>query len=806
MVGAFCAVLVCGWGSAQDTTVWTNPSGGVWNDAGNWNNGVPDGNKASLTLNTASYIVDIESAPVPAIMNLTAQNTASQTTLLNVNTGTLAVTKGAILIETGAEVCIKSNACLSFTGGSTTDFQGFFKTRSGGKLRVDGGSVCFTGVTFGSKGAIVGFCGAGSAVVTSGVFQLSGSGNPPLHIARGENAKGYFEAAGSSRVDVAQLTIGMYGQPNSPAAGRLEVKGDSVFTVGNSATVNVPLYNAPSGINNTGIVEVSENALLTCLGSYFDLGYATGASTNLGVLRVTGSGRFAAPNATLRCGNTDAGSAIFEVGDNGVCEIKNLYLNGNTTATLNGNGRCFVTGSSAPRIGNGAACSNVVLQILDQALFAVTNATLYCGYDNSTAEIVVGSNAVCMAQTSRFYGNSSLTVCGDGCYTGMVADTLNDSDYIGYNAGKVVLNVSGNGRFLTKRNLNIGYFGAEGEVNVSGNGRLSTGCDFVIGYVNSSAASKAAVNLSGNGVIAPSVSGRGLHMAVVGNSSTSVISNGMVQAWLNISDGLFDMTKDMWNADSFYEEGIIAGEIWKNNQGAAEAWINLSGGTVTNAGKMTAGMGLGATGVVTQTGGALNQGVTAAGGFNGRRTVLGWGGGCGEYRLSGGTAVFGGSVYVGGITTNLLGYVLSDTKFTFEPDSAGLLRVEGGSLNITNNGTLWCGGYGRGAIEIGTGGVCVAKNIVLTNNTQSVVRFELGAEGCGVLRATDALRVCEGARLEVDAQAYRSREVRLKLIDFGTRTGAFAPENVMVRGAGKVVQDEQGVWFYRPRGMVVQIN
>ncbi|MDX9868603.1 MAG: hypothetical protein RBT78_11845, partial [Kiritimatiellia bacterium] len=279
---------------------------------------MPDNNAAGLTLNTASYVVDLDSAPVPAITNLTVQNYDWYSTRLNVNTGTLDISQGAILIQgKKSEVCVKSNACLGFTGGATTDAQGFFKTRAGGSLRVDGGSVCFTGLTSGARGAIIGFAGSGSVVVTSGVFQLTGSGNPALQIARGEFANGYFEAAGSSRVDVAQLIVGMYGKQNQPAMGRLEVKDDSTFTVGNT-TAYVPHYQAGSGINNTGIVAVSGNALLAYQGSEFNLAPATGPTTNLGVLRITGSGRFAAPNAILRCGNTDAGSALFEIGENGV--------------------------------------------------------------------------------------------------------------------------------------------------------------------------------------------------------------------------------------------------------------------------------------------------------------------------------------------------------------------------------------------------------------------------------------------------------------------------------------------------------
>lgn len=830
-LSGLCAAFCCGFLNAQ-VTVWTNLSGGVWSDAGNWDNGVPDNNMASLTRTTASYIVDVRSAPVAAITNLTVQNTAPWTTLLNVNTGTLAITKGAVFINVGSEVCVKSNACLSFTGGSTTDGQGFFKIQSGGRLRVDGGSVCFTGLTSGARGAIVGYSGAGSVAVTSGVFLLNGGGNPPLHIARGQAANGCFEAAGASRVEVAQLVVGMYGYSHQPASGTLIVRDTSEFTVSAAGSMTVSDETSASALCNTGVVMVAGRATFNHLGALAKI--ASGSSaytvTNTGLLQIEADGRFFATNASVYCGHNGARLAAIRVSSNGLLRVKNLYLDGEASMELSGSG--LAECGSELRIGN--IGTNASVTVADNACLRMGNAAAFrIGYSGGSGTLtltgagarleatnssllgcegsgmarVIVSNGFFTVKNSRLYANSVLTVCGNGCYTGLVSDSLLESDYIGYNTGKTVLNLSDNGRFLTKRNLYIGYYGTEGEVNVSGNGRLSTGCDFVIGFANNSEVKKASVNLSGNGVIEPwPDQGRGLHMAVIGSSSTSVVSNGTVQAWLNISGGLFDMTKNLWQGGPSYEEGIVAGEIWKNNAGSAQAWINLSGGVVTNAGKLMAGMGLGATGVVAQTGGLMNQGVTAAGAFSGMRTVLGWGGGCGEYRLSGGTAVFGGSMYVGGITTNLLGYVPGDTKFTFEPDSAGLLRVEGGTLTVTNSGTLWCGAYGRGTIEIGTGGVCVAKSIVLTNNTQSAVRFELGEDGCGLLRATDSLTVCGGARLAVDARAYRSREARIKLIDFGARTGGFAPENVTVMGAGKVVQDELGVWFYRPRGTVVQLN
>jgi hypothetical protein len=116
------------------------------------------------------------------------------------------------------------------------------------------------------------------------------------------------------------------------------------------------------------------------------------------------------------------------------------------------------------------------------------------------------------------------------------------------------------------------------------------------------------------------------------------------------------------------------------------------------------------------------------------------------------------------------------------------------------------GGNGIGTLTIGSNGVCSAKDIVLTNNTASTLRCELGASGLGTLRAGGTLSIC-GAKLEVDATAYAGGAVWVKLVDCATRTTSFAPENITVTGVGLVRQDrDEDIWLFMQRGTFIGIR
>jgi len=270
----------------------------------------------------------------------------------------------------------------------------------------------------------------------------------------------------------------------------------------------------------------------------------------------------------------------------------------------------------------------------------------------------------------------------------------------------------------------------------------------------------------------------------------------------NVSGGLLDISRAVWNAKDQCN-GIVLGWIGTlGNTSWSEA--RISGGTVTNSGQFAIGAGLGATGLVSQTGGVVRQGVGRSGVACYPMTV-GWGGGVGSYTLSDGTFESARPVYVGGITASDLGYTPTNSAFVFLGNSLGTLRVDGGLFSMTNQ-NLYLGRYGTGTLVVGTNGACSAKDVVLTDGSQSALRFELGPSGPGTLAVGGTLTIGAGAKLEVDVSAYRGSAVWIKLADCSWRTTSFAPENITVTGPGVVRQDrDEDLWLFMQRGTLIRV-
>jgi len=342
-------------------------------------------------------------------------------------------------------------------------------------------------------------------------------------------------------------------------------------------------------------------------------------------------------------------------------------------------------------------------------------------------------------------------------------------------------------------------------VEVAG-GTLDAGSGFVIGYAENASG-------GGNGVGLASITGgrvaEGYWGVFIGRGRVGGVANGS----LTITNGLLDITSSAdpeatgTVAGNGAYSGLAVGAINPNEAVAssqARGTLTLSGsGVITNAGVLVVGVN-GGTGTVTQTGGKIVH-APSGGVAVSKLTVLGYGygasgavgGGLGTYEMSGGSYYTPNMVFVGGVPTNLLSYSRSG--------GVGVLKVSGGSFTVTNN-TLTVGGYGTGTLTIGSNGVCFAKDIVLTNNTQSTLRFELGASGVGTLKASGSLTIASGAKLEVDSRSYRGSAVRIKLADCATRTTSFNPANITVTGNGAVKQDrDEDIWLYIQRGTYIEV-
>jgi len=668
-------------------TTWTNMLGGVWNEPGNWNLGVPDGTSAYLTETAASYRVTVGETPLGVVSNMTVSNVAANTTRLDIAASGFTVSNGYVEIGRSAEVCVTNGGAWAYAG-RTPSGNRIAVVRDGGLLRVDGGTVAFTNLTAvtpaNASRMLVGDWSAGRLAVTAGTFSMNG----------------VFTAAETNKA------VEFYLGNGSGSDGRMEVSG-------------------------TGRAEFGRG-----WGTILYIGNSAGG---YGRLEVSGTGRVEVSNEWVTCLNIgSSGTGVLELKDRAEFE----FLSTNKTAYLavsaGSTGRVTVAGNS---------------KFLMPTQLSVSSFYMGTGA-GALAEITVCDDGV-----MSLYKGSGLLMGG--------ADTLGQS-------------------VITVRDR--GYFEAGGGLYM---------CPVLHGKTG-----YAEINLQGGTLaITNSTINAGLY---VGQVKTSA-SLGFAKACFNMSGGFLNLMKDYYGHNYGARDGIVIGAVAGNNLiGGAQGDFNLSGGAVTNFGALTIGWGQGATGTVSQTGGRFVQGKTNVNVL--RNVVVGWGGGYGRYLMSGGDVLVYDPVFVGGVTTNQLGYDLSKwTTFTMDKASKGLLRVDNGRFTVTNNMALYCGSKGEGTIAIGSNGVCEAKNIVLTNNTQSVVLFDFGKQGCGVLRATDTLKICEGAQLGVDARAYAGKETWFKLIDCATRVGAFAPENITVAGHGQVVQNETGVWLHSPRGTVIQL-
>lgn len=174
-------------------------------------------------------------------------------------------------------------------------------------------------------------------------------------------------------------------------------------------------------------------------------------------------------------------------------------------------------------------------------------------------------------------------------------------------------------------------------------------------------------------------------------------------------------------------------------------------------------------------------------------TVVGLAGGEGSLIISNGSFRAASMVYVGGASTNIFMHMpiyssgkwsTASKRFTNYPfdrrGATGVLTVAGGT--VTFGQSLVLGADGTGTFEVvGTNGtVSIADSLILSNSTQSVVRFVAGEKSVTPVKVGGKLVVQPGARLEVDASALTKSSLRL--FKFGEMEGAFDPADITVVG------------------------
>lgn len=406
-----------------------------------------------------------------------------------------------------------------------------------------------------------------------------------------------------------------------------------------------------------------------------------------------------------------------------------------------------------------------------RGVFVVTN--------TGTVNLKAGgvSSRVTVGQSP--YGNGLLRM--DGGYM-----TIGDGVTVGYNTGY------------------SGTVWATGTVEVTA-GILDTGSGCTVGSADNASG-------AGSGVGIANIYGGQLSESFWGVFVGRARLGGVAAGFMAVTNGLLNILSSCDpetygsapNGGGF--SGLAVGVINYNEANAAtraSGLMTVSGSAIiTNAGVLAIGVN-GATGTLVQTGGAIRHAPINAVARKFSAIGLGYGltgvfgGGNGTYAMSGGTYYTPNPTFVGGIPTNFM--------FNSSSGSVGLLKITGGTFTAAN--TMTVGGNGTGALTMGAAGACAVHDLVLTNNTSSTLRFELGPAGVGALSASGTLTVCAGAKLEVDSTAYAGAAVWIKLVDCAARTTAFEPENISVAGPGVVRQDrDQNIWLYIPRGTLIGVQ
>jgi hypothetical protein len=290
----------------------------------------------------------------------------------------------------------------------------------------------------------------------------------------------------------------------------------------------------------------------------------------------------------------------------------------------------------------------------------------------------------------------------------------------------LTVNLSGNAT-LDEASCDLGaiagmWDGSKTVVNASGNSVLSGARLLFVGYGTAAGAS-GELNISDNAVVSNS-----MHYGIfVGKNGTAAkpavgrikMTGGLLRAYTSINAG--ELGALNFGCDT------ATGFAGFYNYGTLE----LSGGSVTNVGstynKLIVGAGNGY-GEVLQSGGIFSQGTGDA--------KIGWRGGTGLYRFTGGTADF------------------SKCDFIVGADS------------------------GKGTLEIGAGsGTLTSKNLNLAGS-DATLKFKVGADGeLATLGVTGMFTVASGAKLVVDASEYTGKGP-VTLMTFAGKDGDFADEDI----------------------------
>jgi len=346
---------------ASTNTLWLSvPADSAWENAANWDNGVPNGmavlfsNLATngiawLTNNVSSYTVNY-TVPTNAFNKLILQNAGSFTTTLNINTNgfaTLCLNEisplGQLIVNANAIVNVNSNGVVDVGSGITLATS----TGSGGILNVNKGGA----VTWGER------CSNQSVLLNGGTLNVYGSMRGALGIWAGNQGVTINNGAGTSTVNIdggiafwdgtlvanrgngvlnitnnATMTIRNNGLSvglgnNTPYVAKVNMSSGTV-----SNRSNLVIAKAPTASTSTGAGTLSLSG-----GNFVQFGVTTVGEARNGTLNISGSGLFVTTNMVF-VGGTSAPSLSGSATASGNVNLTGgqlIVTNLQATATLN---------------------------------------------------------------------------------------------------------------------------------------------------------------------------------------------------------------------------------------------------------------------------------------------------------------------------------------------------------------------------------------------------------------------------------------------------------------------------------------
>jgi T5SS/PEP-CTERM-associated repeat protein len=541
---ALSVALAASGGSAwANTDSWATGTSGNFNDASNWNGGVP-GTADTALFNTGSvggYTVTLGSDVTNTSLDVENDNVTldlggytytntygsfnsvgmgvSGSGTLNLTNGTLVGYYVDVAYNAGntSVINVGSGATLTSTWSMDVGFfgNGTINVSNGGVLSSTGGAGCEVGAFSGSSGTVT-VDGAGSQWNNATLMQIGG-GTGTLSITNGGVVNNTGQAnivdGGTVTVDGAGSqwsngnTLYMYGGSLTVSNGGVVNNTQMYVGVSNdAATVTVTGMNSQLnsvqqyaddiiGFDHNGTLNIEAGA--TATGTYATIGYENGET---GTVNVDGKGSSWTQNQ-ISVG--DDGVGILNVTNGGVVNSQYTFIggasDGSGSVTVDGagsqlNGVIYVGfgGPATLTISNGGVVAHQGYQIGSNSVGTVTvtgvgSAFYYSGPYNEVDGIGSGANGTLNieagATSSGDYGvdlGSSAGVTGTVNVDG-AGSTLNISYFGIGDDGQGVVSIT-NGGVINGGQINIGNESdGTGSVSVDGAGSQLNGTSLYVG-------------------------------------------------------------------------------------------------------------------------------------------------------------------------------------------------------------------------------------------------------------------------------------------------------------------------------------